>query len=53
MITSAVLPPGSEVPVAMGYLRREAAQAGAPVTVVWEGGTAEAVVSIVAPARAA
>jgi len=53
VITSAVLPPGSEVPVAMGYLRREAAQAGAPVTVVWEGGTAEAVVSIVAPARAA
>ncbi|HEX5042357.1 MAG TPA: glycine cleavage T C-terminal barrel domain-containing protein [Candidatus Polarisedimenticolaceae bacterium] len=52
-VTSAVLPPGSLGPVAMGYLRREAAQAGAPVTVTWEGGAAEAVVSTVSPARAA
>ena len=52
-ITSAVRPPGSGAPVAMGYLRREAAQAGAPLTVVWEGGTADAVVSTVSPARAA
>jgi len=52
-VTSAVLPPGSRAPVAMGYLRREAAQAGAPVTVAWEGGTADAVVSTVSSARAA
>jgi folate-binding protein YgfZ len=52
-ITSAVLPPGSEAPVAMGYLRREAAHAGAAIGVHWEGGNAEAVVSVVSPARAA
>jgi folate-binding protein YgfZ len=52
-VTSAALPPGSLGPVAMGYLRREAARAGTPVTVAWEGGAAEAVVSSVSPARAA
>jgi folate-binding protein YgfZ len=52
-VTSAVMPPGSLGPVAMGYLRREAAQEGVPVTVAWEGGAAEAVVSTVSPARAA
>jgi folate-binding protein YgfZ len=52
-ITSAVLPPGSGAPIAMGYLRRELASAGVPVAVEWDGGNVEAIVTAVAPARAA
>jgi folate-binding protein YgfZ len=52
-ITSAVLPPGSSAPIAMGYLRREAAVAGAQVTAVWGNTRAEGTVLLVPAVRAA
>ena len=52
-VTSAVRPAGAAAPLAMGYLRREAAHAGAHLEIVWEGGSADGVVSAVSPARAA
>jgi folate-binding protein YgfZ len=52
-ITSAVLPPGSASPMAMGFLRREVAATGTPITVVWDGDRVDATVASVSQARAA
>jgi folate-binding protein YgfZ len=41
-VTSGVASPGSEGPVGLGYLRREAAAPGTRLRAVWEGGEIEA-----------